>query len=258
MDESQNIYFASDFHLGMPNQKISLEREKKIICWLNHISKDAKEIYLLGDIFDFWFEYKKVIPKGFVRLLGCFAAITDSGIPIYIFPGNHDLWMREYLTEECGVQIIREAKILDCGKDVFFLHHGDGLGPGDAVYKTLKNIFKSKFAQWSFRCLHPDLGVNLAQAFSKKSRLAQNANEVDYLGDDKEFLTQFAKQHHTAALMHKDKSSIPNYYIFGHRHLVLDVQIAEGVKYINLGEWLHGQQYAVYDGSQLVIKKWDS
>jgi UDP-2,3-diacylglucosamine hydrolase len=205
----------------------------------------------MGDIFDFWFEYKKVVPRGFVRFLGTLAKITDNGTKVIMFPGNHDLWLSEYLVKECGVELITKEFVVEHHGKRFFLHHGDGLGPGDHSYKFLKKIFLARFARCLFRWLHPDIGVALAHRFSKKSRLAQNPKEDNYLGDQQEYLTQFALSH--------AQGNVENpidYYIFGHRHLVLNVHIAPKSRYINLGEWLHGSQYAVFDGQTLDLLNW--
>ena len=253
MTVEKKIYFASDFHLGMPDLERSLEREKSIVSWLNAIANDASAIYLLGDVFDFWFEYKTVVPKGFVRFLGAISRLTDAGIPVYLFPGNHDLWVGKYLEAECGVVVVKDAITIELGNDICYLHHGDGLGPGDVGYKWLKKVFLSKIAQKAFAMIHPGIGVSFAQKLSKKSRLAQNPKEDNYLGDSKEHLTQFCKQY-----LLNCKTPKPKYFIFGHRHLVLDIDLGEGVRYINLGEWLHGSQYAEYDGVELRLKAWVS
>ena len=251
MTVEKKIYFASDFHLGMPDLERSLEREKSIVSWLNAIANDASAIYLLGDVFDFWFEYKTVVPKGFVRFLGAISRLTDAGIPVYLFPGNHDLWVGKYLEAECGVVVVKGAMTIELGNDICYLHHGDGLGPGDVGYKWLKKVFLSKIAQKAFAMIHPGIGVSFAQKLSKKSRLAQNPKEDNYLGDSKEYLTQFCKQY-----LLNCKTPKPKYFIFGHRHLVLDIDLGEGVRYINLGEWLHRSQYAEYDGLELRLKAW--
>ena len=235
----------------MPNGEVSLAREKSIVEWLEYCAPNADVIYLMGDIFDFWFEYKKVVPRGFVRFLGTLAKITDNGTKVIMFPGNHDLWLSEYLVKECGVELITKEFVVEHHSKRFFLHHGDGLGPGDHSYKFLKKIFLARFARFLFRWLHPDIGVAMAHRFSKKSRLAQNPKEDNYLGDQQEYLTQFALSH--------AQGNVENpidYYIFGHRHLVLNVHIAPKSRYINLGEWLHGSQYAVFDGQTLDLLNW--
>jgi len=249
----KKIYFASDFHLGMPNVERSLEREKSIVKWLQTISKDASAIYLLGDVFDFWFEYKTVVPKGFVRFLAAICEITDSGIPVYLFPGNHDLWVGKYLENECGVVVVKNAIKIKLGQELCYLHHGDGLGPGDTSYKWMKKVFLSKFAQKAFAMIHPGIGVSFAHKLSRKSRLSQNPKEDNYLGDSNEHLTQFCHQYLASCETQK-----PKYFIFGHRHLVLDIDLGDGCRYINLGEWLHGSQYAVFDGTELQLKKWST
>jgi UDP-2,3-diacylglucosamine hydrolase len=251
LKSTKKIFFVSDFHLGMPNGEVSLAREKSIVEWLEYCAPNADVIYLMGDIFDFWFEYKKVVPRGFVRFLGTLAKITDNGTKVIMFPGNHDLWLSEYLVKECGVELITKEFVVEHHGKRFFLHHGDGLGPGDHSYKFLKKIFLARFARCLFRWLHPDIGVALAHRFSKKSRLAQNPKEDNYLGDQQEYLTQFALSH--------AQGNVENpidYYIFGHRHLVLNVHIAPKSRYINLGEWLHGSQYAVFDGQTLDLLNW--
>jgi len=235
----------------MPNGEVSLAREKSIVDWLEYCAPNADVIYLMGDIFDFWFEYKKVVPRGFVRFLGTLAKITDNGTKVIMFPGNHDLWLSEYLVKECGVELITKEFVVEHHGKRFFLHHGDGLGPGDHSYKFLKKIFLARFARFLFRWLHPEIGVAMAHRFSKKSRLAQNPKEDNYLGDQQEYLTQFALSH--------AQGNVENpidYYIFGHRHLVLNVHIAPKSRYINLGEWLNGSQYAVFDGQTLDLLNW--
>ncbi|MCK5839474.1 MAG: UDP-2,3-diacylglucosamine diphosphatase, partial [Bacteroidales bacterium] len=166
MVEEKNIYFASDFHLGVPDHESSLVREKLFVRWLDEVRGDAGEIYLMGDIFDFWFEYKTVIPKGFVRILGKLAEITDSGIPVYLFKGNHDVWAFDYLQKEINIQLFRQPEIKLFGNKKIYLAHGDGLGPGDTGYKFLKKMFAFRPNQWLFKWLHPDIGTRLGLYFS--------------------------------------------------------------------------------------------
>ena len=248
------IYFASDFHLGMPQGEVSKLREKKICDWLESISSDASEIYLLGDLFDFWFEYKTVVPRGYVRFLGKLAELTDKGIKIFVCVGNHDLWMREYLEEECGVKIFRDPMIKKFGSKNFYIHHGDGLGPGDNGYKFLKKIFLAPVNHFLFARLHPNFGFKLATGFSKKSRLAQPESEKSYQGNDNEYLTL-----HCLEIL---QSQAVDFFIFGHRHLKINVELEnsnpltqndshEKSRYINLGEWFSGGGYAKFDGDQL-------
>ena len=240
------IYFASDFHLGVPTHAESLEREKKIISWLDEIKEDAKSIYLLGDIFDFWFEYKAVVPKGFVRLLGKLAELSDNGTDIFLIKGNHDLWMHDYLPKEVGVQIIEDKTILSENGKKIFLAHGDGLGPGDFGYKMIKKIFTNKMCQWLFTRLHPNFGLGIAHFWSKRSRIANNKNPKQFLGEEKEWLVNYCQE--------KQKENPVDYYIFGHRHVPLEIEIDTKAKYINLGDWIHHNSYAVFDGENLILE----
>ncbi|MNK02201.1 UDP-2,3-diacylglucosamine hydrolase [compost metagenome] len=244
----KNIYFASDFHLGVPAGKSSLEREKRIIDWLNHIQKDAFEIYLVGDIFDFWFEYKHAIPKGFVRIQGKIAELVDSGIPVYFFTGNHDMWMFDYFEQELGVKIFREPVYRVYNGKKIVIGHGDGLGPGDRGYKFIKKVFAAKWSQWLFARIHPNFGIGLANYFSRKSRVATGDSDSKFLGEDQEWLVQFCKEH--------EKTDPQDYYIFGHRHLPMTIKINERATYINLGEWLNYNTYAVFDGTETTLQEW--
>lgn len=240
------IYFASDFHLGVPTHKDSLVREKLIVSWLESIKEDAKSIYLLGDIFDFWFEYKTVVPKGFVRLLGKLAELTDSGIKIHIIKGNHDMWMFNYLPKEVGVHIIDDKIILEENGKKIFLAHGDGLGPGDFGYKLIKKIFTNSFCQWLFARLHPNFGIGFAHFLSKESRNSNTENPQEFLGEQNEWLASYCKR--------KQENNPVDYYVFGHRHLPLEIDIDSTSKYINLGDWMHHNSYGVFDGKALMLK----
>lgn len=241
------IYFASDLHLGVPNREKSLVREKLFVQWLDEIKSDAEAIYLVGDIFDFWFEYKKSVPKGYVRLLGKLAEISDSGIPIHIFTGNHDMWLFDYLEDEINAHIYREPIKISLKGNHFFIGHGDGLGPGDNSYKLIKKIFKNKLCQWLFERIHPNLGISIAQYWSKKSRIANGEKDESYHGE-KEWLTQFCKK--------KMKTIEVDYFIFGHRHMPLEVDLGNNTTYINLGEWVNYNSYAVFDGKKLELKRY--
>jgi len=238
------IYFASDFHLGIPNREKSLEREKLIVQWLDEIKKDAAEIYLMGDMFDFWFEYRTAVPKGFTRLLGKIAEISDSGIPISVFTGNHDMWMFNYLQDELGVNIYRKPIVREYNGKKFFLAHGDGLGPGDHGYKFIKKVFANPLCQWLFARIHPNTGIGIANFWSRRSRMSNGIKDT-FKGEEKEYLVNFVKD--TLKKEHYD------YFIFGHRHLPLEIQIGNSW-YINLGEWVNYSTYAVFDGQKLELK----
>ncbi len=242
----KKIYFASDFHLGVPSYPASLARERKIIAWLECIRHDAHAIYLMGDLFDFWFEYKHTIPKGFTRFLGKLAELRDTGTPIYFFTGNHDMWMFDYFPQELGIPILRDPQELIVNGQRFLIGHGDGLGPGDNTYKVLKQFFDSRFCQWLFQWIHPNIGMGIANYWSRKSRISNNRKEEKFQGEENEFLLSYCRQ--------MEKTTHFDNYVFGHRHLPLDLKVGEGSRYVNLGEWVHFSTYAVFDGHRLELK----
>jgi UDP-2,3-diacylglucosamine hydrolase len=246
LEKKQQIYFISDAHLGIPDRESSLFREKLLIKWLDKVKQDADEIYLLGDIFDFWFEYKTVVPKGYVRLLGKIAEITDAGIPVHYFTGNHDMWIFTYFERELGVIMHNHPQEREINGKLFFIAHGDGLGPADKGYKILKKVFSSRISQKLFSWLHPGFGTSLALYFSKKSRLANGAKDEVFMGEKNERLISFCKD------MIKVKPY--NYFIFGHRHLPLDIEIGRQTRYINTGDWVKSFSYAVFNGEDLELK----
>jgi UDP-2,3-diacylglucosamine hydrolase len=243
---NKKVFFASDFHLGVPSAEQSLDREKRIVRWLDSIKHEAHSIYLMGDIFDFWFEYKHAIPKGFIRLQGKLAEITDSGIPVVFFTGNHDMWMFDYFPKELNIPIYRDPIVLETGNQKLLIGHGDGLGPGDSTYKILKWFFNSSVCQWLFARIHPNLGIGIARYWSKKSRISNTKREEKFQGDENEFLLTYCKE--------LEKKDHHDFYIFGHRHLPLDLKVAENSRYINLGEWVHFNTYAEYDGKSVDLK----
>ncbi len=249
MQIAKKIYFASDFHLGSYPKEQSEIREREIVKWLDHIKQDASELYLVGDIFDFWFEYSTVVPKGYIRFLGKLAELADLGIKITLFKGNHDMWMFGYLKKEIGATIINNELILDLNGKSCYIHHGDGLGPGDKKYKVLKKIFRSSFCQWLFARLHPNLGIGIAQRWSKHSRISNNSDEK-FLGEDKEWLIQYAND-----ILHTQHY---DYFIFGHRHFPYEIELRKDSKIINLGEWINYYTYAVWDGQTLNLQRWNS
>tara|TARA_B100000902_G_scaffold395420_1_gene453958 strand:- start:279 stop:1019 length:741 start_codon:yes stop_codon:yes gene_type:complete len=243
--DKRKIYFASDFHLGSPSLEASHKREKLIISWLNQIEKDAKAIYLVGDIFDFWFEYKKVIPKGFVRLLGKLASLSDNGIQIHIFPGNHDLWISKYLEKEVGIIIHNHLEIIEENGKKICISHGDGLGNGDYIYKFIRQIFNSKICQWLFSTLHPNLAFTIAHTWSKRSKRKQDSA---FISNEKEILYNYCKK--------KQKTNAIDYYIFGHRHIPLEIKIDKRSKYINLGDWITHNTYAVLENGIIQLESY--
>ncbi len=239
------IYFVSDVHLGASALNNNVEREKRFVSWLDKIKEDASEIFLMGDIFDYWFEYRKVVPRGFTRTLGKIAEIVDSGIKVHFFTGNHDIWVFDYLPAELGVQVHKkEMRVSFSGKN-FFLAHGDGLDPFDKGYHFLKKIFTNRFFQWAFARIHPNLGVSMAHNWSKNSRLTKGMGE-GFKGEEKEGLYVFAKE----TLKREDI----DFFIFGHRHLLLDLPMNKKTRYINLGDWISHFSYGVFDGEKFELK----
>ena len=242
----KKIYFLSDFHLGAPNYESSLIREKRIVKFLDQIKTDAAQIFILGDIFDFWFEYKRVVPKGFVRILGKLAELTDSGIEMHFFVGNHDMWMKGYFEKELNIKVCYHPKEFDLDGKKFFIGHGDGLGPKDHRYKFMKKVFRNKFSQWLFGFLHPGFGIGLANYFSRRSREATGKIDEHFLGEEKEWLIIFSRE--------KMKTKHYDYFIFGHRHLPIDFKLSDATRYINLGDWIKYNSYAVFNGENVQLK----
>ncbi len=243
MQTKTKIYFASDFHLGAPNHQESREREKKICKWLDIISKDAKEIYLLGDLFDFWFEYKKVIPKGFERLKGKLAQLTDSGIKIHLFVGNHDLWTFGYLESEIGLKIHKKPEIIEINNKKFYIAHGDGLGKGNIIYKLIKRIYENTICQFFFKSLPSSFGISLAQFLSKRNKKNQKLSE-EKLGEN--YLIEYCKM--------VLKNQNVDFFVFGHIHRPRSIQISSNSKYVNLGDWVTHFSYAELDKESLLLK----
>ena len=245
LPQNKKIYFASDFHLGTQPFEESLSREKKIVRWLDEIKSTTAVLFLVGDIFDFWFEYKHAIPKGGTRLLGKIAEFTDSGIPVHIFTGNHDIWMFDYLEQELNVSIHRKQLIVNVDGKTFFVAHGDGLGPNDKKFKRLKKIFTQPFFQWCFKWLHPDIGILIARLWSNSSKT--NPEWEKYFGEDKEWLILYAKR--KLEMHHFD------YFVFVHRHLPLEIILKEKSVYFNLGDWMVNFTYLIYDGNEAKLAR---
>ena len=245
MTDKANIYFASDFHLGLKAGAPPLEREKKVVRWLNSIAPTAKEIYLLGDVFDFWWEYRLVVPRGFTRFLGTVAEITDSGIPVHFFTGNHDMWIGDYLTGECGIITHTEPVTTIFDGKIFHLAHGEGLGTRDAGYKILLSIFRNKTLRKMYSSLHPSIGVGFGNLWSLNSRLGKGIS-LDFLGEEKEDLVRYAK-----TILENENI---DYFIFGHRHLGMSIKMQNGTEVLFLGDWIKNGSYAEWDGTSLSFK----
>lgn len=245
LQSGKHIYFASDFHLGAPDAVSSRERERRVVAWLEEIFPTTQELYLLGDVFDFWFEYKTVVPRGYVRLLAAIARFTDAGIPVHYFTGNHDMWTFDYLEKELGVRVYRSPIAAEYNGKRFYIGHGDGLGPGDHGYKFIKKVFASKVCQWLFARLHPNLGIGIANYFSQRSRIVTGTMDERFLGEEKEWLFIHSKE-----LLQKNHY---DFLIFGHRHLPLDLSINGTSRYINIGDWIRYDSFGVFDGEQMEL-----
>lgn len=242
----KSIYFASDFHLGLNSGTSPLQREKKIVAWLGSIQNNAKAVYLLGDIFDFWWEYKKVVPKGFTRFLGKISEITDSGVPVYFFTGNHDMWVSDYLSNECGMTIYSKPVTIDIDNLKFHLAHGEGLGSADKGYALLLSIFRNRFLRKMYSALHPYIGIGIGHRWSLNSRLAKGERK-EFLGEENEDLLRYAKK--ILSIEEID------YFIFGHRHLGMTVKITNKSEVVLLGDWITEGSYAEWNGRNLSLYK---
>ncbi len=246
---NKKVYFASDQHLGAPTAALSFPREKKFVAWLDEIKDNAEAIFLLGDLFDFWFEYKTVVPKGFVRVLGKLAEIRDAGIPIYFFVGNHDLWMKDYFKEELNIPVYHKPQEFIINNKTFLIGHGDGLGPGDKGYKRMKKVFTFPLFKWMFQWLHPDLGVKLGQYMSVKNKMISGDEDAKFLGEENEWLVQYCKR--KLSQKHYD------YFVFGHRHLPLEIDLQKNSKYINLGDWIQYFTFGSFNSTGFYLEKFN-
>lgn len=247
LNKGEKVYFASDFHLGLYPYDKSAEREKLIVTWLDSIKPDVKVLFLLGDIFDFWYEYRNVIPKGFTRFLGKLAELADNGVEIHYFTGNHDVWAFDYLSKEIGLTIYRKDTPFEINGRKFLVGHGDELGSDDYGYKFLKGVFKSKILQFLFSRIHPNLALAFGHTWSKHSRLSKGVSEA-FLGEDKEHQILFARKYL--------KANNIDFFVFGHRHIPMDFKLSEKSRLINLGEWIRSNTYAVFDGETIELLKY--
>ena len=243
---SKKIYFLSDAHLGSASHTDSVETERKMSRWLDSVKQEAEAIYLLGDIFDYWYEYRYVVPKGFTRILGKISELTDSGVEVHFFIGNHDIWLTDYLSKECGMILHFEPYVKEMGGKKFFLAHGDGLGDDSRSFHLLRRIFHSRLLRWCFSAIHPRWTIPLAHKWSNSSRL--NGGVQEYLGEEKEYLIRFSKQ------KLKEDPTL-NYFIYGHRHILLDLPVGEQSNIIMLGDWITYFSYAVFDGECVKLER---
>ncbi len=245
LNKGKSIYFSSDNHLGAPNYSDSLIREKLFISWLDKIKKDAQVIFLLGDLFDFWFEYYKSVPKGFTRVLGKLSELSDSGIKIYFFVGNHDYWTRDYFQKEIGMEVLKKPTEFKINNKVFFIGHGDGLGPGDFKYKFLKRIFRNPLFIFLFRINYPWFGIPLGNFFSRKNKIL-SGNNIKFKSKENEILYHFCKK----------KLNVKHYdfFVFGHRHLPLKIELGNNSYYFNTGDWINHYSFLHFKDDSLELK----
>lgn len=247
MAEKTRIYFASDLHLGMHPAEESLRRERLFVKWLEEIRDDATELWLLGDVFDYWFEYRKVVPRGFTRFLGKLAALSDQGVRIHLIPGNHDIWIFDYLPREIGMEVHDDPVSRTWNNHRFLLGHGDGLYKGDHMYRILQGIFRNRLMQWFYARLHPNGSMAFAHWWSKQSRMKHGTFGV-YLGKEDEHQVQYARKK-----LQEDPGI--EYFVFGHRHIPFDIRIGDSSRVICLGDWIGNFTYALFDGERFQLKK---
>lgn len=238
LQANQKVYFASDFHLGFPSPTESMDRERKLVAWLDSIQTDAAHLFLMGDVFDFWFEYGKVVPMGFTRFIGKLGALADNGVQIHLFVGNHDLWMKDYFTKELNAIIYHEPQMLQViypdSEKWLWIGHGDGLGPGDNGYKLLKKVFTNPLAKFLFTWLHPNLGVSLAHFWSESRKKKYIEKGGEPFNEQTDFILNYVKQ---MQVEHQAANIPVEAYVFGHRHFPIQIQLDHQAFYYNLGDW---------------------
>lgn len=243
-----STYFLSDLHLGAPYFPDTKESERRIVAFLESIRHDAETIYLLGDILDYWYEYRYVVPRGFVRFFGKLAELADQGIRIVWMKGNHDIWIYDYLPNELGIEVVDGHLVETIHGKKFYLAHGDGEGKQSRSFRFIRSIFRNKFCQRAFSAIHPRWTVPFAYNWSRHSRMT---GEGRGLPDNHllEGLQAFTKEYH---LQHPDI----DYFIFGHVHVLSREEIAPGCEMIVLGEWIRTFSYAIFDEKGLELRKW--
>lgn len=246
----KKIYFLSDAHLGSWALEHRRTHERRLVNFLDEIKHEAAAVYLLGDIFDYWYEYKYVVPKGYTRLLGKISELTDRGIEVHFFTGNHDIWCKDYFVEECGMVMHREPITIDLYGKEFYLAHGDGLGDESRNFKMLRAMFHSHTLQTLFSAIHPRWTVKLGLTWAKHSRLKrEGGKEPDYMGEEREPLIRYTKEY---LKTHPDI----NYFIYGHRHIMLDLMLSREARIVIIGDWIKYFSYAVFDGNELILDQY--
>jgi UDP-2,3-diacylglucosamine hydrolase len=244
----KHIVFLSDFHLGTPNAEASLQREKKIVAFLNQLPNTVDAVFIMGDMFDFWYEYSTVVPKGYMRLFGCLAQLSDKGVALHFFVGNHDMWVKQYFTQQLNMKVYFEPTTANCQGKKIFLGHGDGLGPGDKGYKIMKKFFRSTICQFLFGLVPPIIGVGFANYLSRRSRTATGDSDAVFLGEQNEWLVQYCKK--------KLEAQHFDFFVFGHRHLPLNIQLSTQSTYINLGDWIKYDTFAQMQNGQITLHEY--
>ena len=244
----KNVYFLSDAHLGSLAIDHGRMQERRLVRFLDSIKEKAKAIYLLGDMFDFWNEYKYVVPKGYTRFLGKLSELTDMGVEVHFFTGNHDIWTYGYLEKECGLIVHTKPETTEIYDKVFYLAHGDGLGDHDRKFSLIRRIFHSRTCQWAFRHLLPaTIGIKFGQRWSESNRRRHERQNIGFLGENAEPLVLFAKQH---AVQHPDI----DFYVFGHRHIVLNLMLKNSSQVLIIGDFIREFSYATFDGDTMAIE----
>ena len=248
LPKGKKLYFLSDAHLGFPDSESSLVREKLLVRFLESIRHEAAHLFLVGDLFDFWFDYRFVVPKGFTRFLGKLAELSDDGLPISFFTGNHDMWVFDYLPQELGIPVYRDPISFTCRERSFLIGHGDGLGPGDYGYKLLRAVFRNRLCQWLFGALHPTIGMGLGTGWSVSAKHRKMNKGVVFEGE-KELIWQYCQTYH--------QLQPTDFYIFGHRHIPMDLPVGQTGRHVNIGDWITYFTYAVFDGYELSLMQLD-
>ena len=246
LPSNKKVYFASDLHLTSSTDVESRCRELAFIQWLDRVKDDAAAIFLLGDLFDFWFEYRYVVPRGYVRLLGKLAELTDNGIPIHYFTGNHDQWIRDYFACEMNIHTYNQPTEFELNGKLFLIGHGHGnnISPENKFYKLIYAAFENRLLQKLFAALHPRWGMNLGANWSISSRKRRGIRKP-FNGVENELIYWYTQ--YVLTKKHYD------FFVFGHRHLALDIRLNENSRYINTGEWIEAQTYAVFDGKEVTL-----
>ena len=250
MAEDKKVYFISDLHLGAQYFADPKAKERAVVRWLDSVRHTAADIYLLGDILDYWYEYRYVVPRGYVRFLGKLAELSDAGVRIHWFIGNHDIWIFDYLPSELGIEVIDGSVERDILGKRFFLTHGDGVGRHGLVFTAMRGLFRNRFCQFLFAAIHPRWTIPFAHGWSRQSR--QSHAECCKVPEKAvrclhEFAEEYSAEHPEI-----------DYFIFGHLHILEDRKLRGGAHMVVLGDWIGLNSYAEFDGDSLVLRSFES